>query len=457
MEPGKYLVGKRNAKYQITMMRNTRLKSMILIKHHLVLGILISFLGYSCEETNGPLFDSIDGPPRIDSLSVLSGFPGDVVTLYGANFSDLETDNIVYFGGEPAEVRVSILEEMQVVVPGDAASGPVTIKVSESELAIGPEFTVYSLPPPAQFVHLAQDNSRVLELVVLDENNHLERKETLVAVPEGYVIEQFTFSQSERVFYLLSYYDSDEGYQRMITRFDPSSKVSDTLYSYKNEPFLEYNFGRAYWSEWILNEDEGVIYSRFTTDSLLVIPTSHNEPISTIAGFSGPLPRAYFNGYLYFGYRRVATLGLTSMERLTGSEVLFVSDDFVQGFSGTIQEVLPDVNKVLIYGSKNSSTPGVLKDYHMYMANLDGTEEPDLVIPDYSDYYISARLGSFKYDRVNSELYWPALQAVGNTDIWLMRWNPSDIEIPPKVVDTHPGGHILTGRSPENIIIVYDL
>ncbi|AOR29657.1 glycoside hydrolase, GH74 family [Formosa sp. Hel1_33_131] len=80
------------------------------------------------------------------ALSVLSYSPsggsiGAEVTIFGANFSDVISENTVSFNGINATVSAATTTSLTVVVPNGVTSGPISVTVN-GVTATGPDFTV---------------------------------------------------------------------------------------------------------------------------------------------------------------------------------------------------------------------------------------------------------------------------------------------------------------------------
>lgn len=87
----------------------------------------------------------VSAKPTIDNIAPTAGMAGDEVVIAGTNFSTTLTDNAVKFNGVAATVKTATATRLAVTVP-TGTSGPVTVKVSNSETTTGPTFT-YVLPP----------------------------------------------------------------------------------------------------------------------------------------------------------------------------------------------------------------------------------------------------------------------------------------------------------------------
>ena len=102
---------------------------------------LVASLGATCE-------DDPAGPPPVPTVSTVTPStvsPGDTVTIGGSDFATPHGDNDVFFYNPlRAAVPFSGSEtSLRVVVPPDAATGPVRVSVPDQpEAGVGPEVTV---------------------------------------------------------------------------------------------------------------------------------------------------------------------------------------------------------------------------------------------------------------------------------------------------------------------------
>ena len=87
-------------------------------------------------------------PPAIPSISNInpaSGVIGNVITITGANFSNVASNNIVYFGSVRATVLTASSTALTVIVPPGAIYAPVTVTVNGlvayADKSFQPEFT----------------------------------------------------------------------------------------------------------------------------------------------------------------------------------------------------------------------------------------------------------------------------------------------------------------------------
>jgi|AntRauTorckE6833_2_1112554.scaffolds.fasta_scaffold00149_11 Tol biopolymer transport system component/chitodextrinase len=79
--------------------------------------------------------------PEITGISPTSGTTGSEVVITGSNFSATASENNVQFNGERAELNSASETELLAIVPGTAATGPVSVTV-DGNTAEGPVFTV---------------------------------------------------------------------------------------------------------------------------------------------------------------------------------------------------------------------------------------------------------------------------------------------------------------------------
>jgi hypothetical protein len=81
-------------------------------------------------------------PPTITSLSPLYSLPGESVTISGANFSAVMTENIVTINGSPATVTSATTSSLIVVVPDNATTGKITVTVGDGTATSTDDFEV---------------------------------------------------------------------------------------------------------------------------------------------------------------------------------------------------------------------------------------------------------------------------------------------------------------------------
>ncbi|MBL0740834.1 IPT/TIG domain-containing protein [Chryseolinea lacunae] len=89
------------------------------------------------QKITGPVFNI----PVITSLSATSGSPGSLLYLYGSGFSPATGDNSVFFNGVLATVITASTTVLQVIVPLNASTGAVTLRIG-NVVVNGPVFTV---------------------------------------------------------------------------------------------------------------------------------------------------------------------------------------------------------------------------------------------------------------------------------------------------------------------------
>jgi hypothetical protein len=102
---------------------------------------LVASLGATCE-------DDPAAPPPVPTVSTVSPTtvsPGDTVTIGGSEFATPHGDNDVFFNNplRAAAPFAGSVTSLRVVVPSDAATGPVRVSVPDQPVAgVGPEVTV---------------------------------------------------------------------------------------------------------------------------------------------------------------------------------------------------------------------------------------------------------------------------------------------------------------------------
>lgn len=84
--------------------------------------------------------------PRVDYFAPIAGQPGDVLEIYGANFSPNRTDNEVNVGGESALVVEASPTRLKVISSRSTVTGPLKVTVAGSTDDGPVDFTV--LPAP---------------------------------------------------------------------------------------------------------------------------------------------------------------------------------------------------------------------------------------------------------------------------------------------------------------------
>jgi hypothetical protein len=101
--------------------------------------IFLSFL-ISCND------DNEIPAPEITGLNPTSAMPATIVSITGKGFSTVFNDNTVTFNGKAALVTNSSPTQLNVVVPIDAETGPVSVKINGVAAINQPVFTVVPLP-----------------------------------------------------------------------------------------------------------------------------------------------------------------------------------------------------------------------------------------------------------------------------------------------------------------------
>ncbi|MEP7274374.1 MAG: IPT/TIG domain-containing protein, partial [Acidobacteriota bacterium] len=84
--------------------------------------------------------------PRIDSLDPPSGQRGTILSIRGAYFSTIRTDNQVTIGGVSVPVVAATASELRVLVTKDVDSGPVEVSIGSSTSAGPHDFTIDGYP-----------------------------------------------------------------------------------------------------------------------------------------------------------------------------------------------------------------------------------------------------------------------------------------------------------------------
>jgi hypothetical protein len=87
------------------------------------------------------------GNPTITGFTPASGQVGDTVTITGTNFSATPTNNTVNFNGTAAVVTSSTTTQIVTTVPTDAATGPITVAVSNKSATSSSPFTITLFSP----------------------------------------------------------------------------------------------------------------------------------------------------------------------------------------------------------------------------------------------------------------------------------------------------------------------
>nr|WP_294796084.1 IPT/TIG domain-containing protein [uncultured Mucilaginibacter sp.] len=121
------------------------------VKFTLPTGITAGDLAIAIKNINAKNTDptgvTITPQPAPVAVTVLSISPaqakvGDVITVLGTGFSATVADNVFKFNGATAVVQSVLLGSMQVVVPGGATTGLVSLSVKGAAAVSGPQFTL---------------------------------------------------------------------------------------------------------------------------------------------------------------------------------------------------------------------------------------------------------------------------------------------------------------------------
>ena len=95
--------------------------------------------------------------PQATSITPNSGFPGSVAVIRGSFFNSESADNIVTFNGKVASIMQATQQQLDVIVPADADTGPVAIVVTVKG---------QSLLPASLFIPLCQLIAPLLPLAL---------------------------------------------------------------------------------------------------------------------------------------------------------------------------------------------------------------------------------------------------------------------------------------------------
>ena len=101
------------------LVKNANMSFMFYMSIIAIIGLL-----WSCKEE---LWDPGILPPVITEIGPGAAFPGQEVTIYGANFSSAAADNVVSFNGTAATVTATTTLEITTTVPVGATTGNVTV------------------------------------------------------------------------------------------------------------------------------------------------------------------------------------------------------------------------------------------------------------------------------------------------------------------------------------------
>jgi hypothetical protein len=111
----------------------------------LALIALVASLGASCEDDSTGPEDELPPVPTVSTVAPSTVSPGDTVTIGGSDFATPARDNDVFFYNplRAAEPFAGSATSLSVVVPRDAATGPVRVKVpGQPEAGVGPDVAV---------------------------------------------------------------------------------------------------------------------------------------------------------------------------------------------------------------------------------------------------------------------------------------------------------------------------
>lgn len=95
--------------------------------------------------------DTTAAAPVISGFSPMEGIAGDPVTIQGSNFSLTREENLVYVNGVRASVTIASTNMLRIVVPQEAASGKISIRVNGKEVTSAQDFTVPEAPVISSF------------------------------------------------------------------------------------------------------------------------------------------------------------------------------------------------------------------------------------------------------------------------------------------------------------------
>ncbi len=106
--------------------------------------------GYDANGNRTTTYRGIAGAVGIQGFSPSSGIPGTTVTISGSGFDPVPNQNAVAFNGVPAVVNSATTTGLQVTVPANAQTGPVSVAAGGSS-AVGPEPFVVHTPVITSF------------------------------------------------------------------------------------------------------------------------------------------------------------------------------------------------------------------------------------------------------------------------------------------------------------------
>lgn len=134
----------------------------------------------------GPVFTvtptPINGDPAITSISPTKGYPKDTLTITGTNFSTTYTDDVVKLNNIDAAVIGATPTQLKVKVPANATNGTITIKVINSNVINGPN---YSVLKEAVVTSIVPSSAKAGDNVTINGSNFGTSKFTAVRFQSG--------------------------------------------------------------------------------------------------------------------------------------------------------------------------------------------------------------------------------------------------------------------------------
>lgn len=116
-------------------------------KYHLLTQIIVVILlaiSGSCKNDDDPETTTL--PPEITSFTPESDVVGSEVTITGKNFSDQAEDIEVAFNGAVASITSATTTQVVVVIPADATTGKITVKIDGLTATSADDFVVLEDP-----------------------------------------------------------------------------------------------------------------------------------------------------------------------------------------------------------------------------------------------------------------------------------------------------------------------
>ncbi|MCZ6691499.1 MAG: IPT/TIG domain-containing protein [Planctomycetota bacterium] len=111
--------------------------------------VTVKIAGYTTPGVDFCVTPPAPPDPALLTISPTSGGTGSSVTITGADFSTIPSNNLVRFNGVIGTVASATVTSMTVTVPASATTGPVTVVVEGRPAPSSPTFTVTSPSPPA--------------------------------------------------------------------------------------------------------------------------------------------------------------------------------------------------------------------------------------------------------------------------------------------------------------------